>query len=210
MPPGVHQATVRGGAETVRDPAAAVVAGASTTSGKWEALATLAAFCLCRVRMCLRAPMSPQVPPAMLRREECCFCCQTQSLLPSSVALSLPWFPCSHFRLGASWCTALWLHPSHGISMLLPFREEQPLSCCIILKAVCSTLESGQAATGLHLVSPPCHVGFRVPSEGFCFPFLAGMLYAPSCAVCILDIVFLFNLVLSYLFNAGSCYCIVF
>lgn len=60
MPPGVHQATVRGGAETVRDPAAAVVAGASSTSGKWGATATLAAFCPCRVRMRPRAPVSPQ------------------------------------------------------------------------------------------------------------------------------------------------------
>lgn len=55
MPPGVHQATVRGGAETVRDPAAAVVAGASATSGKWEALSSLAAS----------RPHAP-VPPACL------------------------------------------------------------------------------------------------------------------------------------------------
>lgn len=110
MPPGVHQATVRGGAETVRDPAAAVVAGASATSGKWEATATLAAFCPCRVRMCPCAPVSPQ----------CLLPCPdvgdtAVTALPGASCpapwLQRAWIPCSARGWVPSWCTALIASP---------------------------------------------------------------------------------------------------
>lgn len=203
MPPGVHQATVRGGAETVRDPAAAVVAGASTTSGKWEAPATLAAFCPCRVRMCPRAPVSPRVPPATPRRGGRRCHRRTQSLPSRSVAASMPRFPLPPLRAGSPHGARLSrrILPAASACSCLDERSS-PVCCRVVLKAVCSMLECGRVVACLRPANPPCRVGFHIPSEGFCFNFPAGTLYIPSCAVCILDVLFfLFNLVLSYPFQ---------
>lgn len=76
------------------------------------------------------------------------------------------------------------LHPFRSVSM----SGAAPLCCCVILKAVGSMLECGHTVMCLHLANPACPVGLHIPSEGFCFGFLAGTLYIPSPAVCILDI----------------------
>lgn len=178
-PPGVHQATVRGGAETVRDPAAAVVAGASTTSGKWEAPATLSAHV---VSACaLVAPVSP----------ECLLPCRDLGDAAVTTGASCParWpSACLDSLAAASGCVLrnarLSLHPFRSVSM----SGAAPLCCCVILKAVGSMLECGHTVMCLHLANPACPVGLHIPSEGFCFGFLAGTLYIPSPAVCILDI----------------------
>ena len=82
--------------------------------------------------------------------------------------------------------------PSVASACLCLRERSSPLCCRIVLKAVCSMLECGRAVACLHLANPPCRAGFHILSEGFCFNFLAGTLYIPSCGVCILDVLFFY------------------
>lgn len=191
MPPGVHQATVRGGAETVRDPAAAVVAGASATSGKWEAPSSLAAS----------RPHAPVTPHASCHAKWGMACaCQwavTGTLLPPQPCRQHAKPSCPR-AMHASPCAR-----ACGSGVPRPPSEAtvRPWSlphCHGTSEAVCSMLEwDGAGLAGQTMFNVCVKVCVLIPSQ--------------ECLCCLHSRCFLFIYFFNYFlndpfFNSAGCY----
>jgi len=123
------------------------------------------------------ARTSPRVPPAVPRRG-------------SGGNTSAPPPP---LRAGSPRRARLCHRTPPAASARWWLREgSSPLRSRVIPEAAGSMLEHGRAVACLRLANPPCHAGFHLPSDGFCFHFLAGTLCIPSHAVCILDILYFY------------------